>query len=126
MNRQRFLTNSGQNQLSYGKRFLPLIGLLAFSATAHGQNVLGQPTMNSTSYVSRCASPYASFTFNINNGGMYGPSGIAVDPRGRLFVTDYGGQRVLTWPDFESLTNCQAADAVIGAGEMIGPESVTV
>jgi len=57
---------------------------------------------------------------------MFGPSGIAVDLTGRLYVTDYGGQRVLTWADVDGLSGCQAADGVIGLGELSGPEAVTV
>lgn len=88
---------------------------------------LGQPNLSGTTLASRCAQPNARFTFE-NNGGfqMFGPSGIAVDPRGRVFVTDYGGQRVLTWPNFEALKSCSVADGVIGAGDLEGAESVAI
>ena len=44
---------------------------------------------------------------------------------GRIFVTDFGGRRVLTWPNFGALTSCVAADAVIGGGgDLSGPEAV--
>lgn len=92
-----------------------------------GYRLLGQPTLADTSLASRCPLANAQFNF-LNNGGfeMYGPSGIAVDPRGRLYVTDFGGQRVLTWPNFAALQRCQAADGVIGAGVLAGPESVAI
>ncbi len=92
-----------------------------------GYRVLGQPTLEDASYASRCADPNAQFNYSTAGGfEMYGPSGIAIDPRGRVYVTDFGGQRVLTWPDADALESCQPADGVIGAGELFGPEAVTV
>lgn len=55
---------------------------------------------------------------------MHGPAAIAIEPHGRLFVTDYGGRRVLTWLNVDKLQTCQAADAVIGEGQLSGPEAV--
>src|SRR5690348_2508509 len=83
------------------------IASLGEAAAAPGYQVLGQPNLARTTLASRCAQANARFNFK-NNGGfqMFGPSGIAVDPRGRVFVTDYGGQRVLTWPNFEALQSC--------------------
>jgi DNA-binding beta-propeller fold protein YncE len=94
-----------------------------FAAAAY--RTLGQPDLASDTLATRCANADARFTFS-NAGGfdMHGPSGITADPRGRLYVTDYGGNRVLTWPNMSSLTSCQPADAVIGAAELNGPESV--
>src|SRR5690349_8204948 len=77
--------------------------------------VLGQPAMSDTTLATRCANPNATFNYSPNNGTMYGPSGIAVDPRGRVYITDYAGHRVLTWPDSDALATCMAADAVIDA-----------
>src|SRR5215475_789944 len=91
-----------------------------------GYRVLGQPTLADMSLDARCPDPNARFSFSDANGGMFGPSGIAVDLTGRLYVTDYGGQRVLTWADVDGLSGCQAADGVIGLGELSGPEAVTV
>jgi mannan endo-1,4-beta-mannosidase len=97
------------------------------SNAAPDYRLLGQPNLASTTLATRCADARARFNFDGAGGfKMYGPSGIAIDPRGRLFVTDYGGKRVLTWPDVDSLTVCAAADDVIGAGELAGPESVAV
>src|SRR5262245_6190505 len=104
------------------------VGLAAETlAAAPDYRVLGQPNLAGTTLASRCPGANAQFNF-FNNGGfeMHGPSGIAIDPRGRVFVTDFGGRRVLTWPDFEALQSCSAADAVIGAGELEGPESVAI
>ncbi len=87
--------------------------------------VVGQPGLAGTSLASRCAGANARFNF-LNNGGfqMFGPTGIAVNPSGRFFAADYGGQRVLTWLNFESYATCQAADAVIGGGLLEGPEAL--
>jgi len=91
-----------------------------------GYRVLGQPTLADTSLESRCPAANVRFGGMDTGGDKFGPSGIAVDMHGRLYVTDYGGQRVLTWPDIESLAACQAADGVIGVGELSGPEAVAV
>ncbi len=103
---------------------LCLLGLAGAEA-AVPYRVMGQPTLAGTTLASRCAGANARFNF-FNNGGfeMFGPTGIAVDPRGRFFAGDYGGRRVLTWPNFESYAACQAADAVIGSGLLEGPEAV--
>lgn len=85
-------------------------------------DVLGQPTLADTTLASRCPNLNAQFNFKDNGG----PSGIAIDPRGRIYVTDYGGQRVLTWPNASALQACQSADEVIGAGDLFGPEAVTI
>ena len=97
------------------------------ASAAPKYRTLGQPDLASISLDSRCADPNARFSFS-NAGGFeqHGPSGIAIDPGGRLFVTDYAGNRVLTWPDFETLASCQPADAVIGAGELTGPEAIAI
>ena len=109
---------------------LALAALVAFASPGHAApayRTLGQPTLADVTLASRCADANAQFRFSDEGGfDMFGPSGIAVDPRGRIFVTDFGGQRVLTWPDFDALTSCQPADAVIGAGALAGPEAVAV
>lgn len=96
--------------------------LLVFARLANGQ-VLGQPTTNDISLASRCTNPNARFNF-LNSGGfsMYGPAGIAIDPRGRLFVTDYGGRRVLSWPNVDALGTCASADSLVTG--LAGPEAV--
>ena len=100
---------------------------LAMSAAAQaapGFRALGQPDLAGTTLASRCANANARFNFSNAFGfDQHGPSGIAIDPRGRLFVTDFGGNRVLTWPNFEALSSCLPADAVIGAGDLTGPEA---
>ena len=99
----------------------------AVADAAPGYRVLGQPTLLDTTFDSRCLNAGAQFNFSdAGDFDMYGPSGIAVDPRGRLYVTDFGGQRVLTWPDVDALKRCQSADGVIGAGELFGPEAVAI
>lgn len=97
------------------------------ASAAPGYRTLGQPTLADTSLATRCSDLNARFNFN-NSGGfdMHGPSGIAIDPRGRLYVTDFGGQRVLTWPNFDALNSCSPADGVIGAGQLAGPEAVAL
>lgn len=106
--------------------FFGLFGVAPVNAEP-GYRVLGQPALIDVTLASRCADANARFNFS-NTGGFdrYGPAGIAVDPRGRIYVTDFGGQRVLTWPNVEALESCQPADGVIGAGELSGPEAVTV
>jgi hypothetical protein len=88
--------------------------------------VLGQPTVADTLLASRCPGADARFGGSGTVADMFGPSGVAVDSNGRLYATDYGGQRALTWPDVDVLATCQAADGVIGAGELFGPEAVAV
>jgi mannan endo-1,4-beta-mannosidase len=101
------------------------LGVAIGSAGAQpSYRVLAQPNLAGTTLASRCPGVNARFSFS--NPDMHGPAGIAVDPRGRLFVTDFGGRRVLTWPNFDALQPCSAADAVIGAGDLVGPEAVAV
>lgn len=97
------------------------------AAAAPPYRVLGQPNLASLTLATRCPAANARFNF-LNDGGflMFGPAGIAIDPRGRIFVTDYGGRRVLTWPNFDALQACAAADGIIGAGDLAGPEAVAV
>lgn len=52
--------------------------------------------------------------------------GIAVEPHGRMYVTDFGGRRVLTWPNVNALQTCQPAESVIGANDLSGPEAVAI
>lgn len=121
------LTGRGLGRLS--RPILVVIGCAvagqAFAAPIY--RVLGQPDLAGTTLATRCAGANARFNFSNADGfDMHGPSGIAIDPRGRVYVTDFGGKRVLTWPDFEALQSCSQADGVIGAGELAGPESVAV
>jgi mannan endo-1,4-beta-mannosidase len=100
-------------------------GASASAATTY--SLLGQPDLASTTLDSRCADPNAQFNFTNSAGfDMHGPSGIAIDPRGRVYVTDFAGKRVLSWPNFEALSQCLAADEVIGAGSLSGPEAVAI
>ncbi len=103
------------------------LALAATPVLAAPPTPLGQPNLAATSLASRCPDANARFNFK-NDGGfeMYGPSGIAIDPRGRVFVTDFGGGRVLTWPDVSALASCTPAQSVIGAGDLAGPEAVAV
>lgn len=104
-----------------------LAALVAWPVHAAAPTPLGQPTLSGTTLASRCPDAKARFNF-ANDGGfdMYGPAGIAIDPRGRVFMTDFGGRRVLTWPNVTLLTSCKPAEAVIGAGALSGPEAVAV
>lgn len=111
------------------RAFLLVIGSLfvAVGANAAPYRVLGQPTLAGTTLASRCPSATAQFSFR-NAGGfnMYGPSGVVVDPRGRIYVTDFGGRRVLTWPNVNALQICQNAESVIGTNDLSGPEAVAI
>lgn len=79
-------------------------------------SVLGQPDLNSISAATRCTGGAAQFR----------PTGVAIGPGGRLFVADFLGQRVLSWPNADALSTCQAADLVIGAGSLHTPGALTV
>jgi len=82
-----------------------LIGFLTLPNPAAAQpvtTVLGQPTIAGATLASRCANTNANFNYSPDNGVMHGPAGIAVDPRGRIFVTDFAGRRLLTWPDVDA------------------------
>ena len=115
-------------QLLYAGVWLWLLSaLVPANAAAVTYRTLGQPDTASTSLLSRCADANAQFNFSDASGfAMHGAAGIAVDPRGRLYVTDFAGKRVLTWPNVDALQACQAADGVIGAGTLSGPEAVAV
>jgi sugar lactone lactonase YvrE len=91
-------------------------------------SALGQPDTSSHTLGSRCANANARFNQHDFGGGFAtdGPTGMALTSTGRLFVLDDGGQRVLSWPNADALTACQAADKVIGAGNLSGPEGVAV
>ncbi|MCW2498223.1 glycosyl hydrolase [Jatrophihabitans sp.] len=107
-----------------------VVGIAAATATtpAVSFTTLGQQTLDGTSLETRCASDSARFNSHDFGGGFAtdGPTGIAIAASGRIFVADDGGQRVLSWKNADALTTCQAADIVIGAGELEGPEAVTV
>lgn len=109
-----------------------LVGLVVFAlvtgtaSAAPAVRTIGQPTIDDTTLATRCPSPNARFGFRDNGGfEMFGPAGIAMDPRGRLFVTDFAGGRVLSWPDIDAVAACTPGE-VIGAGDLAGPESVAV
>ena len=50
-------------------------------------------------------------------GRLCAPSDAAVAPSGRLFVSDTGNNRVLSWPSAASFTNGEQADFVIGQAD---------
>ena len=70
--------------------------------------------------------------------GLKEPAGVAIAPSGRIFVVDYGNNRVLSWPNARAARTGAAADLVLGqpsfAGttggsglnQMKGPEAVAV
>lgn len=90
-------------------------------------SVLGQPDTSSHTLASRCANANARFNQHDFGGfATYGPTGMVLSPTGRLFVLDDGGQRVLSWPNADGLSSCQAADMVIGAGVLDGPEGIAL
>ena len=91
-------------------------------------SVLGQPDTASSTLASRCANPDARFNRHDFGGGFAtdGPTGMVLSPTGRLFVLDDGGQRVLSWPNADALSTCAAADMVIGAGDLNGPEGIAL
>lgn len=93
-------------------------------SAAPAYRVLGQPALADETLASRCADANARFTFKQDPdfGDLKGPSGIATDHLGRLFVTDFGGGRVLMWASFEALNACQSATVV--ASGLRGPEAV--
>jgi sugar lactone lactonase YvrE len=51
------------------------------------------------------------------SGRLCVPSDAAVAPSGRLFVSDTGNNRVLSWPSAASFTNGELADLVIGQAD---------
>ena len=121
-----------RSTLLIGFLALPAVGLaqrvigtptMPGGSTGALYTVLGQPTTGDTTTGSRCGSSNANFNYNPNSDDA-GPAGIAIDPRGRFYVTDYAGHRVLSWPDSDGLVPCLGADAVIDAAGLIGPEAV--
>ncbi len=70
--------------------------------------------------------------------GLNQPAGVAVGPAGRVFVVDYGNNRVLSWPSASAFQTGAAADLVLGQpdfnttsaantlNKMDGPEAITV
>ena len=108
-----------------------LLGLsLIVSSTpllAANYRVLGQPDLASASLATRCANGNAQFNKNPDFNWAHGPSGVLVTTEGRLFVTDFGGNRVLSWPSVDALNACDPADAVIQAHigfGLNGPEAL--
>lgn len=75
---------------------------LAASGDAIADAVIGQP----------------NFTSSVIGGGAAGmedPQSVAVDPRnGRIYVSSYNQNRILSWPSASAFFNGQAADKVIG------------
>lgn len=69
----------------------------------------------------------------IPGGGAFSqPSGVALAPNGRVFVVDYGNNRVLSWAGVSQFLGGQASDVILGGGpgagdnQMNGPESMAV
>src|SRR5258708_236084 len=100
-----------------------LIGFLALPANGLAQNiVLGQPSTAASALGTRCPNSNAPLNYSAGIGGIYGPPGMAGDPRGRVYVTVYAGPRVLPWPDSDALQTCSTADSVIDQAGLSGPE----
>lgn len=70
--------------------------------------------------------------------GLNNPAGVAIGPDSRLFVVDYGNNRVVSWPNAADFTDGAAADLVLGQpdfattsggsalNKMNGPEAIAV
>jgi len=86
-------------------------GMPILHATPHdtvADHVLGQ-----SDFLSNFSSPPSADT-------LYGPSGVAIDPRsGRLYVADNGNRRILSWPNALGFTAGAAADMVIGQPDFV-------
>lgn len=88
-------------------------------AEAQTYRVLGQPTLVGETLASRCGGGNQRF----NQLGLdKGPVGLAIDPDGRLFATDFGGRRVLMWASVDALSACQ--DATVVASNLGGPQAL--
>ncbi|MCW2498222.1 Ig-like domain repeat protein [Jatrophihabitans sp.] len=96
---------------------------LAGPETGATFSTLGTTTLTGST---QCANANAKFNYGAGTNGDDGPTGIAIASSGRLFVVDDGGQRVLSWPNADSLATCAVADEVIGAGQLQGAEAITV
>ncbi len=90
---------------------LPILVCLGLAPAATAQlassafRVLGQPDLRANAFNS------------VNGSEFRGPSGVAIDTRGgaaRLFVSDFGNNRVLGWEDGRAISNGQRADIVLG------------
>jgi DNA-binding beta-propeller fold protein YncE len=83
--------------------------LLSRQASAQSAvRVLGQPDFSSTV----CG--------DITPGTLCAPLGVAVDPGGRLFVSDSTNNRVLSWPSAANFGNGDSADLVLGQSDFVG------
>jgi len=95
------------------QQYLPSLFCLILGGAASGKNVptnaiadlvLGQQDFVTGSFVT----PYSAA--NLNH-----PSAVVVDPVSRkVFVADFDGDRVLRYPNVQSLTNGAGAEAVFG------------
>ncbi|MBI4909995.1 MAG: hypothetical protein HY820_40625 [Acidobacteria bacterium] len=109
----------------FSTRLVLPVSILVFAGAAGSQPlVIGQMYPTGTALSSRCPGKDTRFSYSNTGDEMHGPTGIAIDPHGRLFVADYAGRRVLTWSNVDRLQACQTADAVIGEGRLAGPEAV--
>ena len=78
-------------------------GLAQLSTSAF--RALGQPDLRLNSFNS------------VDGSEFRGPSGVAVDTRGgaaRLYVADFGNNRILAWEDGRTVSNGQTADLALG------------
>ena len=111
------LTASGMN-VPFGVAIDPISGKV-FVADANNKRVLrfasGAALINGAAADGVFGQPnFTSNTPATSASGMGGPSGVAVDSAGRLWVADSGNQRVLRFDNAASKANGAAADGVLG------------
>ena len=98
-----------------------LLNLTLYARVGHDTNadlVLGQPNFTTNTF-NNLAVPGAS--------RLRSPNGLALDLRsGRLFVSDVGNYRVLSWPNASAQVNSQPADLVIGQPNLLASYTATV
>lgn len=96
----------------------PLPVLLAGSLDAVTDAVLGQPDPTSQEFTE---GPAQAARFDVS-----GPGAVTVDQRsGRVFVCDFGNNRILSWPDSAGFTNGQSADVVLGQANFTDRDAAT-
>jgi len=94
----------------YNNRVLCYKNLFAAQAGTTADLVIGQPDLqhSDVNYPTNTATPP-------NQAGLNGPTGVAVDVNGNLYVADSGNSRVLRFPSpFTNPQNLPNADIVIG------------
>ncbi len=96
----------------YNNRVLRFASVAALSNGAAAEGVLGQ-------------SDFVTNTFGTTQSKMNFPTGIDLDSSGRLWVADYGNQRVLRFDNASSKPNGANADAVLGQINFISNTSAT-